>query len=249
LLLELEDDDDFVMLMMMLLHHCIECVIFFSLLDNLLMEITPNQVILCLVPANRNHTFDLLHPGWCHQNTHFQVIQLWELYHLLEFPAVFALTNRGHYASSEEAFSITLTKLATGHSNVVLADLFGFLGDGMVSLIYHFLIGVLNNTARGVLYNGVCCLQRWAHLFPDFVEIIKRKLNMPQYGGLAFNSCWLIGYLDCKFDETCIPSSGPMTDEELAHQWEEADLIQEAVYSGYVKAHGIKVLTVLSPMG
>ena len=41
LLLELEDDDDFVMMMMMLLlHHSLECVNFFSLLDNLLMEIT-----------------------------------------------------------------------------------------------------------------------------------------------------------------------------------------------------------------
>jgi hypothetical protein len=45
------------------------------------------------------------------------------------------------------------------------------------------------------------------------------------------------------------PGSGPMTDDELADQWEEADLIQEVVYSGYVKAHGIKVLTVLIPNG
>ena len=72
---------------------------------------------------------------------------------------------------------------------------------------------------------------------------------MLQYGGLAFNSCQLIGFLGCKFDETCAPGSGPMTDEELANRWEEADLIQEAVYSGYVKAHGIKVLTVLFPNG
>jgi hypothetical protein len=40
-----------------------------------------------------------------------------------------------------------------------------------------------------------------------------------------------------------------MTDEELADRWPDADLIQEAVYSGYVKAHGIKVLTVLFPNG
>jgi hypothetical protein len=40
-----------------------------------------------------------------------------------------------------------------------------------------------------------------------------------------------------------------MMDEELADRWEEADLIQEAVYSGDVKAHGIKVLTVLFPNG
>jgi hypothetical protein len=40
-----------------------------------------------------------------------------------------------------------------------------------------------------------------------------------------------------------------MTDKELADWWEEADLIQEAVYSGYVKAHGIKLLSGLLPNG
>jgi hypothetical protein len=124
--------DDFIMLMMMLLHHCIKCVQFFNLLDNLLMDITPDQVIPHLVPANHHCTFDLLHPGWCYQFTRFRVLQLQELYHLLEFPALFALSNRGHYGSSEEAFITTVTKLATGHSNVMLADNFGFSRDGMV---------------------------------------------------------------------------------------------------------------------
>ncbi len=72
---------------------------------------------------------------------------------------------------------------------------------------------------------------------------------MPQYSGLAFESYCLIGFMDCKFDETCAPGSGPVTDEELADHWEDTDLIQEGVYSGYVKAHGIKVLTVLFPNG
>ena len=119
----------------------------------------------------------------------------------------------------------------------------------MVSLIHHFMIDLLDNKARGLLYGDAGCLRRWAHLFPDFAEIIKNKLNMPQYGGLAFESCRLIGFMDCKLDETCAPGSGPMTDEEYADRWPEADLIQEAVYSGYVKAHGIKVLTVLFPNG
>jgi hypothetical protein len=66
---------------------------------------------------------------------------------------------------------------------------------------------------------------------------------------LAFDTCRLIGFLDCKFDETCAPGSGPMMDEELAGWWEEADLMQEAVYSGHVKAHSIKVLTVLFSNG
>ncbi len=86
---------------------------------------------------------------------------------MLEFPAVFALTNRGHYASSEEAFIVTLTKLATGDSNMELADSFVFSGgDWMVSLIYRFMICILDNKARGLLHDGAGCLPHWAHLFP-----------------------------------------------------------------------------------
>jgi hypothetical protein len=143
------------------------------------MEITGDEVIPRLFPANRHHTFDLLHPGWCYQFTHFRVLQLRELYYLVESPAVFALMDRGHKASSEEAFILTVTKIATGHSNVALADLFGFSGDGMVTLIYQFLIGVLDNKARGLLHDGDGCLRRWAPLFPDFVKIIKKNLTCP----------------------------------------------------------------------
>jgi hypothetical protein len=85
----------------------------------------------------------------------------------------------------KEAFIITLMKLATRDSNVVLADTFGFLGDGMVSLIYQFMISILDNKARGLLHDGTGCLQHWAHLFPEFLEIIRRKLDMPQCGGLG----------------------------------------------------------------
>jgi hypothetical protein len=117
------------MLMLMHVHHCLHSVEFLQTHNNLLMEISPDQVSPRLVPANRNRTFDLCHPGWCYQKTCFRVIQLWELYHLLEFPAVFALSKRGHYASLEEAFIVTLMKLVAGDSNVELADTFGFLVD------------------------------------------------------------------------------------------------------------------------
>jgi hypothetical protein len=111
------------------------------------------------------------------------------------------------------------------------------------------MIGVLDNKAWGFLHDDVGYLQHWAPLFPDFAEIVRWKLNMPQYGGLVFESCQLIGFLDCKFDENCALGSGPMIDEELEDWWPEADLIQEAVYSGNVKVPGIKVLTVLLPNG
>ncbi len=92
------------------------------------------------------------------------------------------------------------------------------------------MIGVLSNKATGILYGGTHCLHHWAHLFPSFNENIKDKCNMPHYSGLAFDSVWLIGFVGCKFDETCAPGSGPMTDKELAEQWPLTDLIQEAVY-------------------
>ncbi len=118
-----------------------------------------------------------------------------------------------------------------------------------MSLIYRFMIDLLDNKARGLLHGDAGCLRGWVHFFPDFAEIIKNKLNMPQNGGLTFQSCPLFGFLDCKFEETCVPGSRPMIEEELADCWLEAELIQEAVYSGYVKAHRIKVLTVLFPNG
>jgi hypothetical protein len=118
---------------MQLKDNCLHAVEFLASLDNLLMEITPNQVIPPLVPAKGNCTFSLLHPGWCYEKTHFLVVELQELYHLLEFPAVFALINRGYHASLEEAFIVTLMKLATGDSNVEYVDTFAFWGTGWCS--------------------------------------------------------------------------------------------------------------------
>jgi hypothetical protein len=45
LLLEQEDEDECVVMLMLLLHHSLECVNFYSLLDNLIMEITADEVI------------------------------------------------------------------------------------------------------------------------------------------------------------------------------------------------------------
>jgi len=167
-----DDDDD---LVASLLGMCL----IFQTLNDLQMEITPAQVIPRLVPANCNVQLICYILGGVIRRPVSMLYSLGAVpFALLEFHAVFALMKRSHYASSEEAFIVTLTKLATGHSNVVLADIFAFSRDGMVSLIYHYMIGVLNNKARGILHACVGCLQQWAHLFPYFSEIIRQKLNM-----------------------------------------------------------------------
>jgi hypothetical protein len=43
----------------------------------------------------------------------------------------------------------------------------------MVSLIYHFMIDLLDNKARGLLYGDAGCLQHWLHLSPDFEKLLK----------------------------------------------------------------------------
>jgi hypothetical protein len=60
-------------------------------------------------------------------------------------------------------------------------------------------------------------------------------LGKEAYGGLQFDNFWVIGFLDCKFDETCHPGSGPVEDRQLAPRHENADVLQESMYSGYDK--------------
>ncbi len=67
------------------------------------------------------------------------------------------VSGRGNVASSREAFIITMVKLVKGFSNVELADLFGFGSDVYVSMIYRFMIDLLDNKAHGLLHNGAAC--------------------------------------------------------------------------------------------
>ncbi len=81
------------------------------------------------------------------------------------------------------------------------------------------------------------------------MEAIKNKLNRPQYGKLLFDNVRIVGFLDCKVDETCTPGSGPLRDKQLALRHPGAEVIQRSMYSGYLKLHGLKVLTIVFPNG
>jgi hypothetical protein len=93
------------------------------------MNIEPENRILRLLPANLNRTFDLLNDGWCYHHTRFNISQLRELYLRLDLPVSLTISTRGHKASSEEAFIITLTKLATGSTSTSLVEVFGATTD------------------------------------------------------------------------------------------------------------------------
>jgi hypothetical protein len=93
------------------------------------MNIEPEDVIPCLLPANLNHTFNLLDNGWCYHHTCFNVSQLCELYHHLQLLVMFSIFSKGQKASSEEAFIITIVKLATGRCSTSLMEDFGATTD------------------------------------------------------------------------------------------------------------------------
>jgi len=76
------------------------------------------------------------------------------------------IATRGHKASSEEAFIITLTKLATGSTNTSLVEVFGATTDKFISRVFKTTIELLDNKADGLLHGN--CLQRWVPLFGEF---------------------------------------------------------------------------------
>jgi hypothetical protein len=92
-------------------------------------------------------------------------------------------------------------------------------------------------------------LEQWVHHFKYFAGMIERKLAEKAVGAFLFDNILIVGFVDCKIDETCHPGSGPAEDRPLAPQHVDADILQESVYSGYTKSHGLKVLTVTFPNG
>jgi hypothetical protein len=185
-----DNDDD----LLLLLYHChlsnLHNNLFFFLLDSEFMTIEPDQVIPQFTPANRNHTFDLLEDGWCYHHTRLSVTQLCELYLHLQLPVTFNISTVGHQASSEEAFIITVTKLATGRTNTSLMEVFGVVTNTFISRVYKYTLEIHDNKAERILHGN--CLQCWVHLFPEFAEAIKNKLNRPQYGELLFENVRIV---------------------------------------------------------
>jgi hypothetical protein len=61
---------------------------------------------------------------------------------------------------------------------------------------------------------------------------------------LKIDNFRIIGFIDCKIVETCWLGSGQAEDNAEAPPHEDADLIQESVYSGYMRCHGLKILNI-----
>ncbi len=106
--------------------------IFFPLLDSMFLNIEPEQVIPSLLPANLNHTFDLLdNVGGATTKLISMFVSFKSCTIILAFH-LFTISTRGHKASTEEAFIITITKLAAGRTSESLMDVFGDTGRSKI---------------------------------------------------------------------------------------------------------------------
>jgi len=211
------------------------------------MTIFPEQRVPRQLYHRTNQTFASLDPSWCYHYMRFTNQQLQLLFKVLNLPPRFVIHNGKCHCSSEEAFIITLEILATGATNLGLQDLFQEKNDQQISDIYNHTIRWLASEAAGL--SQPPCLENRKDNFPIFAGVIKCKLGEEAYGGLQFDSFHIAGFFECKICETCRPGSGPAEDRPLAPRHEDADILQESVYSAYIRRHGLKILSVVFPNG
>jgi hypothetical protein len=201
--------------------------------DHLFMTIFPHQVVTRAIPMAINRTFDSLSEPWCYQNTRFIISHLKRIYTRLDIPDRIYIQQGHAHCSSEYAFIVMCVKLATEMTTVKLATEFGEFNHQRVNEMYRMMISVIDSKAEGILH-GPNTMELWAASSPDFANRIEWKLAQEEYGGLLFDNFRIFGFVDCKIVETCRPGSGPAEDRPGAPRHEDADLIQECIYTGYV---------------
>lgn len=70
------------------------------------------------------------------------VAQFTELYFWPQLPVLFTFPHHGHKASSEGDFTITITKIATGKTDVDQIAMFGAATDSLIARVYLFSLKV-----------------------------------------------------------------------------------------------------------
>ena len=158
----------------------------------------------------------------------------------------------------EELFLFTLTKLATGRTNISIVDEY-FGGDyTRYSYGYRWMLKYIDERYTDVIgHQGLARyvrdFLRFNRAIETYVQRDRRRENMDGtytiYPGLEFLPFDVFGFLDDSIDRIRAPFGGPRGDYVGAARKEEHDEAQRAVYTGYKKCHGIKVETVLLPNG
>jgi hypothetical protein len=199
--------------------------------------------------------------------THFSQSQLRHLYAHFGLATLAAgvgttipiFTGRTYYQiHPEELFLFTLTKLATGLSNIMIVDTY-FGGDyNRWTYGYPWMLRYLDERYKHIV--GHQGLTRFVVDFPRFHRAIEEYVQrnhlrelvdgtMTIIPGINFMPWDVFAFIDDSIDCISTPFSGPRGDYEGAARREEYADAQQAFYTGYIKAHGIKIETVFLPNG
>ena len=123
--------------------------------DHLFMRVFPEQVAPRIFRPVRNRSFDSLHAGLCYQYTRFHPNQLRILYDKINLPPLLIICHGRARCTSEEAFLITIVKLATGLPNTILRDFFGIDNHQRVADIYNHTIRLLEEKRQQDCYTAI----------------------------------------------------------------------------------------------
>ena len=242
--------------------------------DELLFDIPPDQEDAPLKYTRaRNLRIDDLSDMAALKMTHFNHSQLRRLYELfdlesqlepmsdkLAIPTGFNVngTPCRYRIHPEEVFLFTLCKVATGMTQVNIVDNY-FGGDKTRWVFaYPWMLRYLDTRYQEIV--GHQGLTRFVDDFPRFHRVIEdyvqrdpqRELidgTMTIVPGINFLPWDVFGFIDDSIDRICTPFSGPRGDYEGAARKEEYADSQQAFFTGYIHAHGIKVETVFLPNG
>jgi len=179
----------------------------------------------------------------CYHHTHFNICQFCELYHHLKLPVSFTISPRGHLASREEAFIITITKqTATGRTSTSLTKVFTatmgtFISPESTRRQLKYLTLRQMGFYRAIAYSigCICSFSLWRPLGTSQIDC-----NMANY-------CLIMSILLFSYIVKLMPGIGLL----VIRRWLQGDqvqrlsIIQRALYSRYFKYHGIKVLIVV----
>jgi hypothetical protein len=154
-----------------------------------------------------------------------------------------------------------LNRYAHGESWDAIADRFG--GDATAfSRAFEWFVDHLFFS----FYHAICgdSLRRWLPMVDTFRQTIGAKFQKTPspfettYYGL-FDDDYIIdmniddfttfAFIDATNVRSCRVGAGPMKDGHSSQRRNEANLIQQAFFSGYLRSHGLKFLTVSFPNG
>jgi len=158
----------------------------------------------------------------------------------------------------EEVFLFTLTKLATGLTNIMIVDTY-FGGDyNHWSYGYPWMLRYLDERYKHIV--GHQGLTRFVADFPRFHRAIEEYVQRDHLRELVDGTMTIVpdinfmpwdifAFIDDSINHISTPFSGPRRDYKGAARRAEYANAQQAFYTGYIKAHGIKVETVFLPNG